>query len=285
MAVGPVRWEPASVRKAVIWLARTVNKPILKLTDEDYNEHGLQDLLAQLGGGSAYDINLDVFRTLTNTISGWPGGKPPQRKRPGDLGRPNDAIFPKRVLIFSPHPDDDVISMGGTLIRLVDQGHEVHVAYQTSGNIAVFDADAIRFADFAAEYNRVFNPGGEGAAAAQCGQDRAAHRGVRCGTRSPARPTRPRCSRSKGLIRRGEARAAGRDCGVTVDRLHFMDLPFYETGAVRKKPLGEADVRLTVDLLERIKPHQVYAAGDLSDPHGTHRVCLSAVFQAFDRLR
>ena len=126
---GPVKWNDEYVRKAVIWLARLVKKPILKLTDEDYNEHGLQDLLAALGGGSAYDINLDVFRALTSTITGWPGGKPPERKRPGDLPRPSDEVFPKRVLIFSPHPDDDVISMGGTLIRLVDQGHEVHVAY------------------------------------------------------------------------------------------------------------------------------------------------------------
>ncbi len=282
-SVGPVKWDPAAVRKAVIWLARQVKKPILKLTDEDYNEHGLQDLLAELGGGSAYDINLDVFRAMTNSISGWPGGKPPQRKRPGDLGRPGDSIFPKRVLIFSPHPDDDVISMGGTLIRLVDQGHEVHVAYQTSGNIAVFDADAIRFADFAAEYNRIFNPGGEGAAAAQAAKiEQHIEESLR--NKQPGQADSPEVQKIKGLIRRGECRAAGRDCGVPIDRLHFMDLPFYETGAVRKNPLGEEDIQITVDLLRRIQPHQVYAAGDLSDPHGTHRVCLSAVFQAFDRV-
>ena len=274
----PVKWEPAEVRRAVIWLAGHVKKPILKLTDEDYNEHGLQDLLAELGGGSAYDINLDVFRAMTRTVTGWPGGKPADRKRPGDIARPADDVFPKRVLIFSPHPDDDVISMGGTLIRLVDQGHEVHVAYQTSGNIAVFDADAVRFADFAAEYNRLFKLG-DGAEAARI--ERRVEdvlRGKRPGQADP-----PEVQAIKGLIRRGECRAAGRDCGVPVERLHFMDLPFYETGAVRKKPLGEEDVRLTVELLDRVRPHQVYAAGDLSDPHGTHRVCLSAVIQAFER--
>jgi glucosamine-6-phosphate deaminase len=284
--LGPVKWTDATVRKAVIWLARKLKKPILKLTDEDYNEHGLQDLLAALGGGSAYDINLDVFRALTSTISGWPGGKPPERKRPGDLERPGDDVFPKRVLIFSPHPDDDAISMGGTLIRLVDQGHEVHVAYQTSGNIAVFDADAIRFADFAVEFNKLFKLGGSaegGSAAAAARIEQHIEESLR--NKAAGQVDSLQVQQIKGLIRRGEARAAGRDCGVPVDRLHFMDLPFYETGAVRKKPIGEEDIRLTVELLDRIQPHQVYAAGDLSDPHGTHRVCLSAVFQAFERLR
>ena len=169
--LGPVQWDPPAIRKAVIWLAQTMKKPILKLTDEDYNESGLQDLLA--AHGPAYDINIDVFRAMQETITGWPGGKPDPRKRPGDIRRRTDSIFPKRVLIFSPHPDDDVISMGGTLIRLVDQGHEVHVAYQTSGNIAVFDADAVRFADFVADFNRHFGIG-EGAETA-----RAPGRGIR----------------------------------------------------------------------------------------------------------
>jgi glucosamine-6-phosphate deaminase len=286
--VGPVQWDGAAVRKAVIWLARLVKKPILKLTDEDYNEHGLQDLLAAFGGGGAYDINLDIFRAMTNTITGWPGGKPPERKRPGDIERPGDDVFPKRVLIFSPHPDDDVISMGGTLIRLVDQGHEVHVAYQTSGNIAVFDADAVRFADFAAEYNKLFKLGGEaggGGGAADQAMKIERHMEEFLRNKKPGQVDSAEVQQIKGLIRRGEARAAGRDCGLPVDRLHFMDLPFYETGTVRKKPLGEADIKLTVALLEKTQPHQVYAAGDLSDPHGTHRECLSAVFQAFDRLR
>ena len=270
-------WDAATVRRAVIWLAERVNKPILKLTDEDYNEHGLQDLLATQGGGSAYDINLEVFRALTRTITGWPGGKPEGRRKPGDIRRPGDDVFPKRVLIFSPHPDDDVISMGGTLIRLVDQGHEVHVAYQTSGNIAVFDADALRFADFAAEFNKLFGVASDGAAKLEN------HIEEFLRNKKPGQVDSPEIQKIKGLIRRGECRAAGRDCGVPVERLHFMDLPFYETGAVRKKPLGEEDVRLTVNLLNEIRPHQVYAAGDLSDPHGTHRVCLAAVFAAFEK--
>jgi glucosamine-6-phosphate deaminase len=274
--LGSVQWDAPAIRKAVIWLAQTMKKPILKLTEEDYNESGLQDLVA--AHGPAYDINIDVFRTLQETITGWPGGKPDPRKRPGDIRRRTDSIFPKRVVIFSPHPDDDVISMGGTLLRLVDQGHEVHVAYQTSGNIAVFDGDAVRFADFVADFNRQFGVG-EGAEKL----DRQVEEFVR--NKKPGQLDSPMLLEIKGMIRRGEARAAARECGVPVERLHFMDLPFYETGTVRKKPLGEEDIRLTVELLERIQPHQVYAAGDLSDPHGTHRVCLAAVMRAVERVR
>ena len=272
-----IEWTKPMIRKAVIWLARQIDKPILKLTSEDYNEHGLQDLAA--AHGPAYDINIDVFREMNETITGWPGGKPLDQKRPGDISRPTDGIFPKRVIVFSPHPDDDVISMGGTLIRLVDQKHEVHVAYQTSGNIAVFDADALRFADFAAEFNKMFGAGVE-----QAGKiERHIEEFLR--NKKPGQVDSSEVQQIKGLIRRGEARAAGRDCGVPYERLHFMDLPFYETGTVRKKPIGEEDIHLTVELLEKIKPHQVYAAGDLSDPHGTHRVCLAAVFAAFERLK
>ena len=273
----PVDWSKANIRKAVIWLARKLEKPVLKLTDEDYNELGLQDLLAS--HGSAYDINLTVFRALQETIVGWPGGKPHELKRPGDIPRATDAIFPKRVLIFSPHPDDDVISMGGTFIRLVDQGHEVHVAYQTSGNIAVFDSDATRFMDFAADFCRMF---GIGADTVERLEEQA-EEFVK--NKRPGQLDSPMLQQIKGLIRRGEARAAGRECGASVENLHFMDLPFYETGAVRKKPLGEEDIRLTAELLEKIKPHQIYAAGDLSDPHGTHRVCLAAIFSAIDRVK
>jgi glucosamine-6-phosphate deaminase len=273
----PVDWTKANIRKAVIWLARKLEKPVLKLTDEDYNEFGLQDLLAS--HGSAYDINLTVFRALQETIVGWPGGKPHELKRPGDIPRATDAIFPKRVLIFSPHPDDDVISMGGTFIRLVDQGHEVHVAYQTSGNIAVFDSDATRFMDFAADFCRMFGIGADTV-------DRLEEQAEEfVKNKRPGQLDSPMLQQIKGLIRRGEARAAGRECGAAVENLHFMDLPFYETGAVRKKPLGEEDIRLTADLLEKIKPHQIYAAGDLSDPHGTHRVCLAAILKAIDRVK
>ena len=277
--VGPVSWGVPQIRKAVIWLAGQVGKPLLKLTDEDYNENGLQDLLA--AHGTAYDINLDVFRSLQETITGWPGGKPDSAKRPGDISRPHDAIFPKRVLVFSPHPDDDVISMGGTLIRLVDQGHEVHVAYQTSGNIAVFDHDALRFADFVSDFNRLAGivPSG--------GQPTRLERHIEefLRNKKPGQVDSPEVQQIKGLIRRGEARAAGRDCGVPTENLHFLDLPFYETGAIRKRPIGEDDVRIVAQLLEKVRPHQVYAAGDLSDPHGTHRVCLTAVFKAMERLK
>ena len=275
--LGPVEWGPASIRKAVVWLSRKLEKPILKLTDEDYNESGLQDLAAELG--PAYEINIDVFRGLTETITGWPGGKPEALKRPGDIDRPTDAVFPKRVLVFSPHPDDDVISMGGTLIRLQDQGHEVHVAYQTSGNLAVFDADALRFADFAVDFNAIF---GIGADAAERIED---HIETALRQKQPGQVDTAEVRQIKTLIRRGEARAAGRDSGIPVDRLHFLDLPFYETGTVRKRPLGEDDVAIVADILERIRPHQIYAAGDLSDPHGTHRVCLAAILRAFDRVR
>jgi glucosamine-6-phosphate deaminase len=276
-SVRAVRWDEAMVRKAVLWLCEATGKPILKLTNEDYNEHHLQDLLAM--HGRAYDLNLRVFRDLQETITGWPGGKPREQKLAGDIDRPRDRVFPKRVVLFSPHPDDDVISMGGTLIRLVDQGHEVHVAYQTSGNIAVFDADAMRFLDFASEFNARF--GFDGA-----NTERLEHAlADRLRSKRPGEVDPPEVQLLKGMIRRGEARAAGVACGLTHDRLHFMDLPFYETGRVRKKPLGEEDVRLTAELLDRLQPHQVYAAGDLSDPHGTHRVCLGAVLQALHRLR
>ena len=187
------------------------------------------------------------------------------------------------MLVFSPHPDDDVISMGGTLIRLVEQGHEVHVAYQTSGNIAVSDGDAIRFAEFAAEYNRLFKIAAGAAAEHALKIERHIEEFLR--NKKPGQVDTPELRQIKGLVRRGEARSAGRDCGLPESRLHFMDLPFYDTGTVKKKPIGPEDIRLTVELLRQIEPHQVYAAGNLSDPHGTHRVCLSAIFTAFEQLK
>ncbi|MCD6304621.1 MAG: glucosamine-6-phosphate deaminase, partial [Planctomycetes bacterium] len=262
--LGPVSWSDQAIRRAVIWLARRAEKAILKLTDEDYNANHLQSLLA--AHGPAYEINLRVFRQLQATITGWPGGKPPHAKRPGDVDRPTDAVFPKRVLVFSPHPDDDVISMGGTLIRLVEQGHDVHVAYQTSGSIAVFDDDAIRFADFATEYNRAFGIDEKRTAELE------RHVEEFLKHKKPGQVDSDDVQRIKALIRQGEARAAGRHCGLTEENIHFLDMPFYATGRVRKEPIGPADVRLVVDLLEKLQPHQVYAAGDLSDPHGTHRM-------------
>ena len=275
--LGPVEWDTESIRRAVIWLARHLNKPLLKLTEEDYNEEGLQDLLAD--HGPAYAINLSVFRQLQTTISGWPGGKPDHAKLPGDRDRPHDEIFPKRVLIFSPHPDDDVISMGGTLIRLVEQGHDVHVAYQTSGNIAVFDDDAIRFADFATEYNRMFGIDVERTEKFDRHIDQFLKH------KEAGQVDSEEVQKIKAQIRRGEARAAGRACGLVDEKLHFLDMPFYETGRVRKKPLSDDDIQMIVDLLRTFEPHQVYAAGDLSDPHGTHRTCLSAIVNACDRVK
>ncbi|MHB1767363.1 MAG: glucosamine-6-phosphate deaminase [Phycisphaerae bacterium] len=269
---GSVQWDPETTKRAVIWLAQKCAKAILKLTDEDFGEHGLQDLLA--GQGPAYDINLKVFRELVGKITGWPAGKPESLRRPGDISRPGDATFPKKILVFSPHPDDDVISMGGTIIRMVDQGHEVHIAYQTSGNIAVFDADALRYADFVREFNRGF---GLDAASVEHLERQLEEFvvGKKAGD-SDAPPLR----KIKAMIRRCEARAGARACGIAPQRLHFLDLPFYETGLIRKDPISEADVQIILRLLKDLQPHQVYAAGDLSDPHGTHRMCLEALLQA-----
>lgn len=274
-------WDRALTRKATIWLAFKLDKPILKLTDEDYNEHGLQDLLSARGG--AYDINIEVFKTLQSTITGWPGGKSGRPKfvvgRGVDSKNPPDA-FPKRVVVFSPHPDDDVISMGGTLIRLCEQGHDVHVAYQTSGNIAVFDDDAARHADFVAEFCRLYQmetDSGRPQSVARDVQSYLPHK-------TPGQVDRAELQSIKTLIRRSEARAAAKYSGVHADNIHFLDLPFYETGRVRKRPLSEEDIKIVVGLLEQVKPHLIYAAGDLSDPHGTHRVCLSAVLAAMGQL-
>ncbi|EFN53574.1 hypothetical protein CHLNCDRAFT_6736, partial [Chlorella variabilis] len=258
--LGPIAWDATQVKKAACWLAQQVGKPVLKLTDDDYSEHSLQ--------AGSYDINLRVFYALQGTISGWPGGWASQRAA-GAAAEP--AAFPKRVLIMSPHPDDDVISMGGTLIRLVDQGHEVHVGYQTSGNIAVWDEDALRFADFAVQVRR---------------PSQAWHLPFPTYLSFLPPPSPPpqvdseEVLRTKALIRKCEARSAGRTCGADVANLHFLDMPFYQTGQVVKAPLSQADIDLLVALFDRIRragrPHQIFAAGDLSDPHGTHRTCLQA---------
>ena len=275
--LGPVEWNKRWIRKAVIWLARKLEKPILKLTEQDYNEEGLQDLLAERG--PAYDINIAVFRHLQGTISGWPGGKPDHAKQPGDRSRPLDEIYPKRILVFSPHPDDDVISMGGTLSRLVDQDHTVHVAYQTSGNIAVFDDDAQRYTKFVSEFNRNFELDANYTNRVETLVDNSLKK------KHAGEVDSDEVQQIKTLVRRCEARAAAGCCGVTADHLHFLDMPFYETGRVTKKPLTDVDIGIIAELLQKIQPHQIYAAGDLSDPHGTHRTCLTAVFQACQRLR
>jgi len=279
--VGPLEsmgleWTPQLTKKAVIWLSLQLGKPILKLTDADYNEHGLQDLLSCRG--RAYDTNIEVFKAMQGTITGWPGGKAGGRGPHGG----SDA-FPKRVVVFSPHPDDDVISMGGTFIRLCEQGHEVHVAYQTSGNIAVWDESADRHVDFVEEFCKAF---GVGAATPKGGASGIADE-IRqfLKTKSAGAVDIPELQTVKGLIRRTEARAGAKYSGVKPDNIHFLDLPFYETGRVRKKPIGPEDVAITVKLLEQVQPHQVYAAGDLSDPHGTHRVCLAVILAALAEVK
>ena len=285
--VGPLEslgleWTDALTRKAVIWLALKLGKPILKLTDEDYNEHGLQDLLSNRG--RAYDLNIEVFRGMQDTITGWPGGRPGTTRRAAQAAGGRSEEFPKRVVVFSPHPDDDVISMGGTFIRLCEQGHEVHVAYQTSGSIAVWDESADRHVDFVEEFCRAFGVGtiispGERGAGEVAETIRSFMK-----TKTTGAVDSPELQAVKGLIRRTEARAAARYSGVQPDRIHFLDLPFYETGRVRKNPPGPADVAIVAELLDSVRPHQVYAAGDLSDPHGTHRVCLAVVLTALDEL-
>ena len=272
--VGEVDWDEQLIKRAVIWLSLTLKKPILKLTNRDYNDNGMGDIVTEFD--SAYNININIFNRLQRTITGWPGGKP----NTDDTYRPERAEpAQKRVIIFSPHPDDDVISMGGTFIRLVDQGHEVHVAYQTSGNIAVFDDDVVRFADFVSDFHMDNDVIGE--------TTKKLYDSIKeqIANKQPGQADSPEIQRIKGLIRRAEAKAGCRYVGISDENAHFLDMPFYETGLVKKKPLGEEDIQIIIDLLEKIKPHQVYCAGDLSDPHGTHRVCLAAIFEAIERLK
>ncbi|MDB4046781.1 glucosamine-6-phosphate deaminase [Flavobacteriaceae bacterium] len=267
--VGDCDWTEGLIKKATIWLSETRSKAVLKLTNEDYNEYGMGSLIAEIG--SAEELNVKIFNQLQQTITGWPGGKP----QADDTKRPERAKpFPKKSIVFSPHPDDDVISMGGTLLRLVDQGHEVHVAYQTSGNIAVFDDEVIRFLDFAKDIQE------NNTALEKQFQEVKTF----LSHKSPGEVDQPMIQKFKGLIRKGEAMAACRYCGVKEENAHFQNLPFYETGTVKKNPYSEKDIALTYDLLNRVKPQQIFAAGDLSDPHGTHRVCLDIIFAAIDKL-
>ncbi len=264
--VGPCRWTPKFIRKAVVWLCGVVDKPILKLTYKDYIENSLGELLEQ---GRTFDqINIDVFNDLQHTISGWPGGKP----NADDTTRPvPSSPFPKRVVVFSPHPDDDVISMGGTFIRLVQQGHDVHVAYETSGNVAVHDDVVLQHIDAAREL-------GYG--------DRYAEVERIIAEKKAGEPEPRALLELKGAIRRSEARGAVRSFGLNPDtNAHFLNLPFYETGGIKKGQLSDADTEIIVKLLREVKPHQIYAAGDLADPHGTHRVCMEAVLEALEVVK
>ncbi|MFA9206194.1 MAG: glucosamine-6-phosphate deaminase [Burkholderiaceae bacterium] len=267
-------WTPNMIKSAVISLALKLDKTVLSLTADDYKENSLSDLLVLKE--SVYDINLQVFYMLRDTITGWPGGKPnavipahPERSAP----------HPKKVLIFSPHPDDDIISMGGTFMRLQEQGHDVHVAYQTSGNIAVTDEFVTRFLDFAVGFEDLFGIDNKKS------QEILINARKFLAEKQSTHLDTAEIRAIKGLIRRCEAKATCRYVGLKDTNYHFLDLPFYETGTIDKKPMSELDIRITMDLLKELKPHQVYCAGDLADPHGTHKVCLEIIFESLRRLK
>ena len=265
-------WTDKLVRSALVWLCQLTGKPILKLTNKDYNENGLSELLALYG--SAYNANIKIFNDLQHTITGWPGGKP----KADDTYRPERSKpFPKRVIVFSPHPDDDVISMGGTLRRLVQQGHDVHVAYETSGNIAVGDEEVTRFMHFINGFNQIFDENKDEVIKKKYKEIKKYLAEKKEGDIDSAD-----IRTIKGLIRRGEARTACTFNQIPLDHVHFLDLPFYESGKIEKLPMTEADVKIVRDLIAKVKPHQIYVAGDLADPHGTHRKCTDAVFAAID---
>lgn len=266
------KWDDKLVRSALVWLCGVTHKPILKLTNKDYNNNGLSELLALYG--SAYNANIKIFNDLQHTITGWPGGKP----NADDTYRPERAKpFPKRVLVFSPHPDDDVISMGGTIQRLVNQKHDVHVAYETSGNIAVNDEEVTRFMHFANGFNQIFNHSKDKVIVDMYQKIKETFKNKKPGDFD----TRDVLT-LKGLIRRGEARTACTFNNIPLDHVHFLDLPFYESGKIEKLPMTEKDVEIVRHLIQEIKPHQIYVAGDLADPHGTHRKCTNAVLAAID---
>lgn len=271
---GDCEWTPKMIKKAVVNMALKLKKPVLSLTNSDYNEFGLSDLLVEKG--DAYEINLQVYYLLRDTLTGWPGGKPnvdlpthPERSNP----------WPKKVVIFSPHPDDDIISMGGTFQRLHDQGHDVHVVYQTSGNIAVTDEFVTRYLDFAVGFENI-----AGINTKKSEQILADARKFLSRKKSNQVDT-PIIRNIKGLIRQGEAKATCRYVGIPEENIHFQRLPFYETGTIEKKPLGEKDIKSTVELLRKLQPHQVFCAGDFADPHGTHIVCFNAVSEALKRIK
>jgi len=266
-------WTPALIKKAVIWLAYKMDKPVLKLTEHDYNNNGMAQLVTEKG--PVYNLNIDIFNQVQHTITGWPGGKPDA----DDSQRPERALpAKKRVVVFSPHPDDDVISMGGTFIRLADQGHEVHVAYQTSGNTAVWDDDMLRFTEFAIDFAKSQNNNST--------QLEEAYDRMRAfvADKKPNQVETQEMRTIKGLIRKGEAIAGARFSGLKDEHIHFMDLPFYDRQKFQKSVSYEDDIVQTMELLNTIKPHQVFAAGDFADPHGTHKVCFDIIVKALKRL-
>lgn len=271
---GQIAWSEKTIRKAVCSMAKEHKKPLLMLTREDYFDTGLSDLLDKHGPVS--ELNLRVFNGLRDTITGWPAGKPTE-----DVPRHPERRYPtsKRVIIFSPHPDDDIISMGGTFIRLVEQGHDVHVGYQTSGNIAVSDEFVMRQIDFAVEFDHAFDI--DSSRTNKIWKDAAAF----IKTKTPYQKDTPDIRSIKGMIRRTEARATCRYVGVKDENMHFMNLPFYETGLIQKNLPSEEDIQIHIDLIRKVKPHQIFAAGDFADPHGTHKVCFDVLYTALQRLK
>jgi len=267
-------WDDKTIKKAVIWLADSLNKPILKLTEEDYNTNGMAQLATEKG--PVYNINIDIFNQLQHTITGWPGGKP----NADDSQRPERSIpAKKRSIIFSPHPDDDVISMGGTFIRLADQGHDVHVAYQTSGNTAVWGDETLRFVEFAKDFAKSLNM--ETAGFEKMYNDARSF----LETKRPNQADTPEILTVNGLIRKGEAIAGARFAGLPDENIYFQNLPFYDKSKYEKDVSIEEDIAQTMELLQRIKPHQIFAAGDFADPHGTHKICFDILHEAMVRLR
>ncbi len=264
--VSTCTWDHPLKLKAVVWLSELLEKSVLKLTDTDYTNHGMSDLLSL--DRTAYELNIKMFNALQHTITGWPGGKP----NADDSNRPERALpAKKRVIIFSPHPDDDVISMGGTFDRLVEQGHEVHVAYQTSGNLAVSDDEAMKFA----RISRSLGSGSEELDEIISFLE----------SKKENEIDTLEVRKLKGLIRRNECYLAAKYLLLSADNLHFLDMPFYETGTAKKNKLTSADTDILKELIEEIKPHQIYAAGDLADPHGTHKICLDALTQVLRELK
>ena len=269
-----VVWSETLTKKAVVWLSLKLGKAILKLTDDDYNNNGMAELVTE--HGPAYNINIKIFNDLQRTITGWPGGKP----NVDDSNRPERAEpARKNVILFSPHPDDDVISMGGTFIRLADQGHNVHVAYQTSGNTAVWDDDVLRYLEFVQDF------------AVAIDDDKGLTSKIYADAREFFKTKKPNqvdpeiIRTVKGLIRKGEAIAGARFVGLPDENIHFQNLPFYDRGKFSKEVSFEDDIQQTMELLRHVKPHQVFAAGDFADPHGTHKVCFDIILQALLRLR
>lgn len=271
-----IKMPEHALRRQVIDLCNKTGKPLLKLSTKDYTDNGLGHLVKQFQGQAGL-VNIEVFNELQHTITGWPGGKPDV----DDSTRPERAKpYPKRVVVFSPHPDDDVISMGGTIRRLMQQHHDVHIAYETSGNIAVGDEEVSRFMHFINGFNKIFANGSDEVI-------KHSYQSVKHFLKSKQEGDLDNATilRLKGLIRRGEARLACAYNGIDSSHIHFLDLPFYESGRIEKLPMGERDVRLVQQLLADIRPHQVYVAADLADPHGTHRKCTDAVLAAIDEER